>query len=109
MSAARSRGGLGPTNAAAAPRAFLLIGVAVVIGLVLLWKGLDTSPSGQGPAPAASAPTTEALDPGDAGTGAGSSSGSTDTTPTTGPLRRPPWYPPRRRPRCPSPRTPPTR
>ena len=83
MSAARSRGGLGPTNAAAAPRAFLLIGVAIVIGLVLLWKGLDTSPSGQAPAPSASAPTTEAPDPGDAGTGAGSSSGSTDTTPTT--------------------------
>ncbi|MBJ31090.1 MAG: hypothetical protein CL466_06690 [Acidimicrobiaceae bacterium] len=82
MSAARSRGGLGPTNVAAAPRAFLLIGVAIVIGLVLLWKGLDTSPSGQAPAPSALAPTTEAPDPGDAGTGAGSSSGSTDTTPT---------------------------
>ena len=34
-------GGLGPSNAAAAPRAFLLIAVAVVLGLVLLWKGLD--------------------------------------------------------------------
>ena len=83
MSAARSRGGLGPTNVAAAPRAFLLIGVAIVIGLVLLWKGLDTSPSGQAPAPSASAPPPQAPAPGDAGTGAGSSSGSTDTTPTT--------------------------
>ena len=38
------RGGLGPSNAAAAPRALLLIVVAVAIGLVLLWKGLDTTP-----------------------------------------------------------------
>ena len=38
------RGGLGPSNAAAAPRAVLLIAVAVVLGLVLLWKGLDTTP-----------------------------------------------------------------
>ena len=37
-------GGLGPSNTAAAPRALLLIGVAVVLGLVLLWKGLDTTP-----------------------------------------------------------------
>ena len=37
-------GGLGPSNAAAAPRALLLIAVAVVLGLVLLWKGLDTTP-----------------------------------------------------------------
>ena len=36
--------GLGPSNAAAAPRALLLIVVAVIIGLVLLWKGLDTTP-----------------------------------------------------------------
>ena len=85
MSAARSRGGLGPTNAAAAPRAFLLIGVAVVIGLVLLWKGLDTSPSGQSPAPAASAPTTEAPDAGgsDAGTAGGSGAAGSSATPTT--------------------------
>ena len=37
-------GGLGPSNAAAAPRALLLIAVAVIVGLVLLWKGLDTTP-----------------------------------------------------------------
>ena len=37
-------GGLGPSNTAAAPRALLLIAVAVVLGLVLLWKGLDTTP-----------------------------------------------------------------
>ena len=30
-----------PSNASAAPRAFLLIFVAVVIGFVVLWKGLD--------------------------------------------------------------------
>ena len=37
-------GGLGPSNAAAAPRALLIIAVAVILGLVLLWKGLDTTP-----------------------------------------------------------------
>ena len=49
---ARRRGGLGPSNAAAAPRAFLLIAVAVVIGLVLLWKGLDSTPGTVAPADA---------------------------------------------------------
>jgi len=44
MNVGRSGGGLGPSNAAAAPRAFLLIAVAVVLGLVLLWKGLDDTP-----------------------------------------------------------------
>lgn len=41
----RGRGrnvGLGPSNPAAAPRAFLLIAVALVIGLVLLWKAVDS-------------------------------------------------------------------
>ena len=33
--------GITPSNASAAPRAFLLIFVAVVIGCVVLWKGLD--------------------------------------------------------------------
>ena len=33
--------GIAPSNASAAPRAFLLIFVAVVLGLILLWKGLD--------------------------------------------------------------------
>ena len=47
---ARRRGGLGPSNAAAAPRAFLLIAVAAVIGLVLLWKGLDSTPGTVAPA-----------------------------------------------------------
>ncbi len=47
---ARRRGGLGPSNAAAAPRAFLLIAVAIVIGLVLLWKGLDSTPGTVAPA-----------------------------------------------------------
>ncbi len=48
MNVGRGSGGLGPSNAAAAPRAFLLIAVAVVLGLVLLWKGLDDTP-GLGP------------------------------------------------------------
>tara|TARA_B100000959_G_scaffold42970_1_gene43282 strand:+ start:3536 stop:4168 length:633 start_codon:yes stop_codon:yes gene_type:complete len=34
--------GLGPSNPAAAPRALLLIAVALVIGLVLLWKAVDS-------------------------------------------------------------------
>ena len=36
------RVGLGPSNEAAAPRAALLIALAVLIGLLMLWKGLDT-------------------------------------------------------------------
>ncbi len=34
--------GLGPSNPAATPRAVLLIAVAVVLGAVLLWKGVDS-------------------------------------------------------------------
>lgn len=34
--------GLGPSNPAAAPRALLLVVVALVIGLVLLWKAVDS-------------------------------------------------------------------
>lgn len=33
--------GIAPSNSSAAPRAFLLIFVAFVIGLAILWKGLD--------------------------------------------------------------------
>jgi len=79
MSTARGRGGLGPSNAAAAPRAFLLIAVAVIVGLVLLWKGLDSAPSGQTSAPSSPASTT-AVPAGDTGA---TDSGSTDVTPTT--------------------------
>ncbi len=89
---ARRRGGLGPSNAAAAPRAFLLIGVAVVIGLVLLWKGLDSTPGTVAPAdgpvvtdsPGDEAPADQASDtladetPADSGTDA-----SADESPAT--------------------------
>ena len=53
----RRRGGLGPSNAAAAPRAFLLIAIAVLLGLVLLWKAVDSTPGTVAPAvnPSASA------------------------------------------------------
>ncbi|HCV37052.1 MAG TPA: hypothetical protein DF783_08995 [Acidimicrobiaceae bacterium] len=34
--------GLGPSNPSAAPRAFLLITVALILGLVLLWKAVDS-------------------------------------------------------------------
>ena len=36
--------GIAPSNTSAAPRAFLLIFVAVVLGIVILWKGLDDDP-----------------------------------------------------------------
>ena len=38
------RKGIAPSNTSAAPRAFLLIFVAVVLGIVILWKGLDDDP-----------------------------------------------------------------
>ena len=44
MNVGRRSGGLGPSNAAATPRALLIVGVAVAIGLLMLWKGLDSSP-----------------------------------------------------------------
>ena len=67
MNAGARSGGLGPSNAAAAPRAALLIGVAVAIGLLLLWKGLDDSPmAADRPAPAITEDVTDA----DPGTGA---------------------------------------
>ena len=49
------RGGIGPSNAAAAPRALLLIVVAVLLGAALLWKGLD---DGTAPAVQDASPTT---------------------------------------------------
>ena len=33
--------GLGPSNGSAAPRGIILIVVAVVLGVLLLWKGID--------------------------------------------------------------------
>ncbi len=41
MAAGRGGAGLGPSNSATAPRALLLIVVAVLLGTALLWKGLD--------------------------------------------------------------------
>ena len=49
MNVGRRSGGLGPSNAAATPRALLIVGVAVAIGLLMLWKGLDSSPTGRLP------------------------------------------------------------
>ena len=61
MNAGR-RGGLGPSNGAAAPRGMLLIAVAVVIGVLLLWKGLDPGPGPElvGPSEANEVTTTTA-------------------------------------------------
>lgn len=89
MSAARGRGGLRPSNTAAVPRAFLLVVVAAVIGLVLLWKGLDSTPVGSDsspPEPAVVAPDSDSdSDSGlpSSGEGYGSGAESTESTPTT--------------------------
>ena len=74
----RRRGGLGPSNAAAAPRAFLLIAIAVLIGLVMLWKGLDSTPGTVAPADDISAVVDSSTD--EAPTGA-TGDASTDETP----------------------------
>ncbi|MBQ91642.1 MAG: hypothetical protein CL441_09600 [Acidimicrobiaceae bacterium] len=67
------RGGIGPSNAAAAPRALLLIVVAVLLGAALLWKGLDdgTAPAGQDASPT----TTVASDDGSGDAASGDGSG----------------------------------
>jgi hypothetical protein len=67
----RRRGGLGPSNAAAAPRAFLLIAIAVLLGLVLLWKAVDSTPGTVAPAadPSATADSLTDETPADAGDG----------------------------------------
>ena len=89
MAAGRGGAGLGPSNSATAPRALLLIVVAVLLGTALLWKGLDDGVSLSDDQPA---PTTaeQAEDrngdgtgdgSGDA-TGDGSGDGVTETTST---------------------------
>ena len=67
------RGGIGPSNAAAAPRALLLIVVAVLLGAALLWKGLDdgTAPAVQDASPT----TTVASDDGSGDAASGDGSG----------------------------------
>ena len=67
MNVGARSGGLGPSNAAAMPRAALLVGVAVAIGLLMLWKGLDDSPvAADRQAPAITDDVTDA-DPGTGG------------------------------------------
>ncbi|MDE0927443.1 MAG: LytR C-terminal domain-containing protein [Acidimicrobiales bacterium] len=53
-------GGLGPSNAAAAPRGVLLIVVAVALGVLLLWKGLGASEFAVTPAAEETVTTTTA-------------------------------------------------
>ena len=102
MAGGRGGGGLGPSNSATAPRALLLIVVAVLLGTALLWKGLD---DGASISDDLSSPTTteqtddrngdvtgDGSDDGsgdvtgdgsDDGSADGSGDGVTDTTPTT--------------------------
>ncbi len=77
MAAGRGGAGLGPSNSATAPRALLLIVVAVLLGTALLWKGLD---DGVSLSDDQSAPTTaeQAEDRNGDGTGDGSGDGTGD-------------------------------
>ena len=79
MAGGRGGGGLGPSNSATAPRALLLIVVAVLLGTALLWKGLDDGASISDDL--SSPTTTEQTDDrnGDV-TGDGSDDGSGDVT-----------------------------
>ena len=79
MAAGRGGAGLGPSNSATAPRALLLIVVAVLLGTALLWKGLDdgVSLSDDQSSPTTAEPTDDRN--GD-GTGDGTDDGSGDGT-----------------------------
>ncbi len=53
----RSGTGLGPGNGAAVPRGMILIGVALILGVLLLWKGID-GPTSDVAGSSSSSPTT---------------------------------------------------
>ena len=80
--------GLGPSNGSAAPRGIILIVVASVLGILLLWKGID-GPTSDVVGPSSSSPTTTVVeadsDNGEGGEGEGSESDLLDITgdPTT--------------------------
>ncbi len=89
MAGRRDGGGLGPSNSAAAPRAMLLIVVAVVLGAALLWKGLDDGAdlAANQPSPTTTAPTSDGSGDGTPGDGSGEvtpDDGSGDATPGDG-------------------------
>ena len=89
MAGRRDGGGLGPSNSAAAPRAMLLIIVAVVLGAALLWKGLDDGAdlAANQPSPTTTAPTADGsgdATPGDGSGDATPDDGSGDATPGDG-------------------------
>ena len=89
MAGRRAGGGLGPSNSAAAPRAMLLIVVAVVLGAALLWKGLDDGAdlAANQPSPTTTAPTSDGSGDGTPGDGSGDATpddGSGDATPGDG-------------------------
>ena len=83
MAAGRGGAGLGPSNSATAPRALLLIVVAVLLGTALLWKGLDdgVSLSDDQSSPTTAEPTDDRNGDGtDDGSGDGTGDGSGDGT-----------------------------
>ena len=89
MAAGRGGTGLGPSNSATAPRALLLIVVAVLLGTALLWKGLDdgVSLSDDRSSPTTAEPAEDRNGDGTGdgsgdGTGDGSGDGVTETTST---------------------------
>ncbi|MEC9203698.1 MAG: hypothetical protein VX861_08720, partial [Actinomycetota bacterium] len=83
MAAGRGGVGLGPSNGAAAPRALLLIVVAVLLGAALLWKGLDdgTDLVSDQPVPTTTATTGDGTP--DDGTGDGTPDDGTGGTTTS--------------------------
>lgn len=76
--------GLGPSNGSAAPRGIILIVVASVLGILLLWKGID-GPTSDIAESSSSSPTTTVVEAGsDNGEGGEGEGGESDLLDITG-------------------------